>query len=120
MTAVIAIGGHWLLMLMCCFLPLSIMMKGSDNDLLYAVYLELGLTPPAVAYWAPFREFHELKEFGDGFPGFAVLGMFVWCVAAAAFGSVAHERFRRLTHRNEWIREPAPAAQETVKATSAE
>jgi ABC-type transport system involved in multi-copper enzyme maturation permease subunit len=109
LTAVFALGGHWLVLFMCCYFPLFIVAHG-PGDMQYAFYFELGLTPPAVFAWAPFREWNELNWFGDGFPGFVVLGMFLWCVGAAAVGFLAHERFQSMTHRNVWTRGPAPAA----------
>jgi ABC-type transport system involved in multi-copper enzyme maturation permease subunit len=108
LTAVFALGGHWLVLFMCCYFPLFLVAHG-PGDIQYAIHFELGLTPPAVFAWVPFREWNELNWFGDGFPGFAVLGMFLWCVGAAAVGFVAHERFMLLTHRNAWAPGPAPA-----------
>ena len=76
----------------------------------YALHLEAALSPPCVFAWVPYRKLDELMTgFGKEFPGFAVLGMFLWCVAAAAVGHLAHDRFRQLTHRDEWVPEPAAA-----------
>src|SRR5207247_10253269 len=59
LTAVVALGGHWLVLFMCCYFPLFIVAHG-PGDLQYAFYFQLGLTPPAVFAWAPFRAWHDL------------------------------------------------------------
>jgi ABC-type transport system involved in multi-copper enzyme maturation permease subunit len=111
LTALVALGGHWIATGMCCFLPLQVILR-SGTDLRWAWMMELGLTPPFVFGYVPLRQFGDLKVFdnqGD-FPAFMVLGLFLWCVAAAVMGNLAHERFRELTHRNEWERRVPPAA----------
>jgi ABC-type transport system involved in multi-copper enzyme maturation permease subunit len=100
LTAVFAAGGHWLLVGMACYLPLMVIMR-SGTDLKYALFLEAGLSPPFIFAWLPYREAKDLDLTNDGMiPGFAVLGMFLWCVGAAAVGALAHERFRALTNRD--------------------
>jgi ABC-type transport system involved in multi-copper enzyme maturation permease subunit len=114
LTAVFAAGGHWLVMGMCCYLPLGLLMR-SGQDMRYALYLEGAMSPPFVFGWLPYRELDHLKLDADNlFPGFVVLGLFLWCVAAAAVGYLAHERFRELTHRHEWVRRPAQPALDTA------
>ncbi len=112
LTCLFAGGGHWLCTGMCCFLPLEIVLSGSGVNLEWAGYFELGLTPPFVFGLIPYRNLSDITGFArDGvMPGFLVLGMFIWVVAAAVIGHLAHERFQVLTHRDEWQRVQAQAA----------
>lgn len=109
-TALVAGGAHWVCMGMCCFLPLSLVSRGGPGtDFKWVVFFELGLTPPFVLGWLPFREVKDLDFDREGLmPGFALVGAVLWCVAAAVLGHFTHERFQEVTHRNEWERRLPP------------
>jgi hypothetical protein len=102
-------GFHWLCTGMCFYAPLAIVGEAGGLDLTWTMEFELGMTPPVVFGWLPYRELNDLKFGSDNrFPGLVVLGLFLWCVATAVVGHLAHERFRQLTHRDTGDRGPAP------------
>ena len=105
LAALVAGGGHWVCMGMCCYMPLELMLRGPGRDFRWLPMFEAGLTPPVAFAWAPFREWDELDWGRDGeFPTFMAAGLVAWAVAAAVAWGRAHERFRRLTHRGAWVR----------------
>jgi hypothetical protein len=100
---------------MCFYAPLAVVGETSGLDLTWTLYFELGMTPPFVFGWLPCRELGDLKLDTDGrFPALLGVGLFLWCVAAAVVGHLAHERFRQLTHRDAWDRPPAPPGTEAA------
>jgi len=106
-TALVAGGGHWLCMAMCCFFPMSLVTRGgSGSDFQWVAFFEAGLTPPFILGWLPFREVKDLDALDrEGYmPGFALVGAVLWCVAAAVLAHFTHERFQEVTHRVEWER----------------
>ncbi len=93
------LGGHWVCTGMCLFLPLEIAFSGSGLDLKWLVYLETALSPPAVFAILPYHELADWRDADGVFRVMLVVGLVVWCVAAAVVGHLAHERFRQLTNR---------------------
>ncbi|MFO0807887.1 MAG: ABC transporter permease subunit [Gemmataceae bacterium] len=97
-------GAHWICIGMCVYAPLAALAHTGD-EMKWPAYIEAGLTPPAVFALVPFDELNRLDIGNDGlFPAFMVLGMVLWVTAAAIVGSLAHEQFARMTHRNAFAR----------------
>jgi ABC-type transport system involved in multi-copper enzyme maturation permease subunit len=109
-TALLVGGAHWVCMGMCCFLPLSLVARGGPGtDFKWLLFFEMGMTPPFVLGWLPFREVRDLDFDREGLmPGFALVGAVLWCVAAAVLAHFTHERFQEVTHRNQWERRLPP------------
>jgi ABC-type Na+ efflux pump permease subunit len=115
-AVIFAGGGHWLCTGMCCYAPMSIMFPRAD-DIEWLLEAQLGVTPPFIFGWDPFRKFSEL-ELGrhSVMPGMAIAGLIVWCLAAKLIWSFAHERFERLTHRGIRVPRGEPPIPTVVRA----
>jgi ABC-type transport system involved in multi-copper enzyme maturation permease subunit len=103
-------GGHWLCMSMCCYMPLSIVARGTGRDLEWIMLGELAVTPPFIFSWDAFRDFSDLN-FPDRkslMGAYAVAGMVAWAFAARVVWSAARSRFERLTNRGIWERPIEP------------
>ena len=109
-TAILAGGGHWLCMGMCCYMPLAMVARGGEKGFEYILTGELAVTPPFIFGWDPFREFSDLVIPGTerSMPVFAGLGFVVWCFAAIIIWSAAKSRFERLTNRGQIERPMGP------------
>src|SRR5262249_51446114 len=109
-TAILAGGGHWLCMGMCCYMPVAMLARGDARFWEYLMVGELGLTPPYIFGWDPFREFSQLNNYESHrlMPLFAAVGVLTWSIAALIIGTAAKNRFEKLTHRNEHERPSAP------------
>jgi ABC-type transport system involved in multi-copper enzyme maturation permease subunit len=101
-TVIIAGGGHWLCMGMCCYMPVAMLSRTNSRIWEYTMVGELGLTPPYIFGWDPFRDFSDLVLPGTerSMPIFMGIGIGIWCIAAAVIWSAAKKRFEKLTHRN--------------------
>jgi ABC-type transport system involved in multi-copper enzyme maturation permease subunit len=104
----VMLGGHWLAMAMCVYLPLTAAFSVSDKALEWVWQLEAGLTPPFVFGWLPFRDVTDLGSDGR-FTALIAAAQAIWLVAAAMIGHFAHDAFRRLTNRTEsYVRQGGP------------
>ena len=94
-------GGHWIVMGMCCFLPLGLA-GVRERDFEYLMKFEVGQTPPAVLGILAFNG----EEFERGrstdfleLIGFSLFGLGCWAVAGLVLANFLMERFRRVTNR---------------------
>lgn len=116
---ILAGGGHWLCMGMCCYTPIGLMMRGSPRDIEWILHCEWAMTPPIVFAWDAFREGNDLYWFDRNtfLLAYVLAATVVWCVLAMAFWSAAHTRFERLTNRGVMVRTPALPGPPRVRAT---
>lgn len=104
-------GGHWIVMGLCCYLPMEAMMRGgghSDRFVEYLAKFQAGMTPPFVmglsAYsWEDLsREFRarDMRELLE----FSLAGLFLWAVGALVlWHGILVPKFRLLVRREELI-----------------
>jgi ABC-type transport system involved in multi-copper enzyme maturation permease subunit len=92
------LGGHWVCMGMCCFMPLSIM-GIREHSVTWLLELEAGMSPPFLFSLTPFRmeDFRPITD--NEFPMLILLGQVIWIVAALVTAHLAHEKFRQITNR---------------------
>jgi ABC-type transport system involved in multi-copper enzyme maturation permease subunit len=101
-TVSVAVG-HWVVMWMCCIMPLLLVATGPARELEYVAKFEFGVTPPAVLWWLGFRT----EDFTESFnrkeawelTGFALLGLVCYALAAAVVWGIAANRFRAVAGR---------------------
>jgi hypothetical protein len=107
MIGIFLAGGFWLMIALCCVMPLSIVTSGpGDGDLIEgAANFLLGLTPTFVSGWMPLNGY-ERRDLGpfsweeDGLgPINPVLGFFVWFGLNWALGVLSWQAFRRASNR---------------------
>jgi ABC-type transport system involved in multi-copper enzyme maturation permease subunit len=114
----VALGGHWVCLGMCCYAPLTAAATHGDRGLEWLLDLELGLTPPYLFGWLPYRDIADLRV-GDGkASALYAAAQVVWIVAAAVIGHLAHEKFRQLTNRQEWAHGQPRSLPPPVKSDS--
>lgn len=108
-AAILAGGGHWLCMGMCCYTPIGLMARGSGNDIEWLLHFEWAMSPPIVFAWDAFREGNDLNWFGrDTFLlVYVVIATVIWSVLAMGLWSSALAQFEKLTHRGVMVRSPA-------------
>lgn len=96
------LGGHWVCMGMCCFMPLSAM-NVRERQFEWIMQLEAGLTPPFVFGALPYRDIQDLGFRRESqFAALVTVAQGGWVFAALVAGHLAHEQFRRLTNRVDW------------------
>jgi hypothetical protein len=119
-AAILAGGGHWLCMGMCCYTPYEMFTRGSERGIEMFAFSELAMTPPFVFAFDAFREGNDLNWFSRDtfFLGYVLVALVVWCVLALIFWSLALARFDRLTHRAGMIRATTLPGPPTVRAVS--
>lgn len=103
LTIVFLSGGHWLLGLTCCYLPLNMLyVAGSEFDVL--MYAQFGQTPPMVLGFLTLRG----NEFDRNLHGAqeslkllisCIFGQISWGMAAVIVWFYAASSFRQLTGR---------------------
>jgi ABC-type transport system involved in multi-copper enzyme maturation permease subunit len=104
LTTVLLAGGHWIVMLMCCYAPIGILARSSGNDLEYVAKFQAGQTPPfvlglfALHGEMEFRGHRALEEMME-LVGFSVLGLGTWTVVGLALAAFVHHRFQDTTLR---------------------
>jgi ABC-type transport system involved in multi-copper enzyme maturation permease subunit len=101
-TLVTALGvsvGHWLPWLTCC---LPFQMAGGGEGLAHvAMFQAMALTPPVTLWCLPLHgeEFDGPGSETPELAGDAIVGLFIWGVAAGVLLGVTNERFRQMTRR---------------------
>jgi ABC-type transport system involved in multi-copper enzyme maturation permease subunit len=109
LTTVFVGGGHWIVSLFCCVMPLEMTRSYGGNDLEYLAKFEAGQTPPFVLgvlafykgdFERPYRMDDELELIG-----FSVLGLGTWSMAGLVLSALLHHRFREMTLRED-VRRP--------------
>jgi ABC-type transport system involved in multi-copper enzyme maturation permease subunit len=111
MATLFLAGGFWLVIGLCCAMPLSIVFRGPSGRWMDDVaQVLLGGTPPFVLGWMPLMDY-ERNDMGpfavsqydgtmDGLGPFSpVLGLFFWIGMNALFGTLAWQAFQRVTNR---------------------
>lgn len=114
LTAIMVGGGHWVVMGLFCYLPLSIIRMGGDRDIEYVMKFQAGMTPPFAlgifAYsWENLE--HDFgrrhNELGQLFL-FSLLGVFIWAAACFFFWhGLVVPRFRQISRREDYIYDDA-------------
>jgi ABC-type transport system involved in multi-copper enzyme maturation permease subunit len=112
---VVAISvGHWLVMMLCVYLPLEAI-SAHPSDFQWLMKLEAGLTPPfvtgVISFWKRDLEPRFLNS-GDTLEmvGVSVIGTIFWVVAAVLLYLAATTAFRVVTGRERYrgFRRAAP------------
>jgi ABC-type transport system involved in multi-copper enzyme maturation permease subunit len=105
-AAIFCAGGFWLVILLCCCLPLDFMGSRSFRDYELPRSILLGITPPFVAGWLPMFEFdrNELGAFSmSASAGLGVaapiIGTMLWGAFAFALMVACQLKFRQVTNR---------------------
>jgi ABC-type transport system involved in multi-copper enzyme maturation permease subunit len=110
LTSLFLGGGHWIVMGMCCFAPLSLLRFDHPGDFPeYIAKFEVGMTPPVVlgicAYsWIDLeRNFRNHSEFGQMMI-FSLIGLFLWAMACLVIWyGVLIPKFKEIMRREELI-----------------
>lgn len=121
LTVVGVSAGHWLVMGMCCYMPLSVFARVSGRDLETLLTIQFGQTPPLVMAWfamtgEEFTTRYNPKETVQ-LTLSSFFGLVVWATAAAGVWFVTRERFRRVTLRYP-LRRPPGAVVTAVVVTA--
>ncbi|MBL8799012.1 MAG: ABC transporter permease subunit [Planctomycetia bacterium] len=105
LTTVFVGGGHWVVWLFCCLLPMEMSRSYGGNDLEYLAKFGAGQTPPAVLVFLSFYEgdFKHTYRMDDEIEliGFSILGLGTWTMAGLVLGTLLHHRFREMTLRDD-------------------
>ena len=105
-------GGHWVVLGLCCYTPLSfLMIRGNSGDSLrYLAMFHAGMTPPFVlglsAYsWQDLAQNFNHREMTELLV-FSMIGLFLWAMGCVIlwFG-VLVPKFRQIARREELIYE---------------
>lgn len=106
-AALFVAGGFWLVFMICCVMPLEIMLAaGSRREFEWLYQLLAGLTPPFVLGWLPLDtsasrlELDPFDPEDDGIGLFApVFGFGVWMLVNMGLSFACWQAFRRVTNR---------------------
>jgi ABC-type transport system involved in multi-copper enzyme maturation permease subunit len=92
--------GHWLLLGLGCYLPISFSGINS-RDMRYVLQFQAGQTPPFVLGWLAMQgdEFDRMDQSVLEMTGFALIGIFCWAGLAAFVWTATLLRFRKVTNR---------------------
>jgi ABC-type transport system involved in multi-copper enzyme maturation permease subunit len=92
-------GGHWLLVSLCCYLPIGLI--GLGRDFGYLIAYHVGLTPPVVFGFIPFgpEEHWFLERDAPVYVILCGLGVLTWAAVGLAFWFAAVDRFAHATNR---------------------
>lgn len=104
-VVILAVGGHWALMGMCCYFPLAII-GTFTRDMETLIYFEGGQTPPFVLGMFAFSTI-ELAQFLSGRVShdfreaffYCLLGVAIWTTAGACLWRYVNNRFAQMTQR---------------------
>lgn len=104
--SVIALGGHWVIAALCCYIPLIAVNIGRGLDLLLIpIGVQTGLTPPAVLALAPMHSLKELLVLRDPeawlFFGGVIAGPVIAVIVGLALRNNAVTRFAIRFHRTD-------------------
>ncbi len=106
LTALFIGGGHWIVLGMCCFMPLGCLgglggLGGGDTGIMDAVLFFAGQTPPATLGLLAFsgNDFRHIHRYEGEWIFFAFVGLVTWGGAAAYLSWLTCERFTILTCR---------------------
>ena len=99
-------GGFWLVLLVCCCLPMSFSGVRGGRDFELPLSILLGITPPFVAGWMPMFEFdrndlgpfHTSDSGGLGI-GAPIIGLVVWSAWTVGLMVACRLKFREVTNR---------------------
>ena len=126
----IAAGGFWVVLSLCCFMPLSLAGGSGNLDSQEFFQLLAGVTPPLVMGTLPIPDWArpDLGAFGDSYrrtgdfgPAALVIGQIAWLALSGVLAAMTHHRFAELANRQEPVRNPTPgaAAQPPIGRSSA-
>ena len=110
-TSLFVGGGHWLVMSLCFYIPVSMVMRngGQGDFLTYMAQFEAGMTPPAVLFICAYSwedlavNFNRHDKLGE-LVVFSLIGLFLWALACVILWyGVLVPKFRQLTRREELI-----------------
>ncbi len=107
MASIFLAGGFWVLVLLCCVIPLNIVARGPDmRSFEYLLFLLLGLTPPFTLGWMPLMEYNrgDMGPFSweqrDSLgPLNPIIGFFVWFAFNWVIGLMSWHAFSKATNR---------------------
>jgi ABC-type transport system involved in multi-copper enzyme maturation permease subunit len=118
LSAVFIGGGHWLVLGLCCYMPLAVSRTFNGRELdRIAEFHAFGLTPPAAFAWLAFRgDEHEFnRDSGVRFTTYGIIGMAIWAAGAWWLWRRTRARFRQVSGRvplRQW--RPPPASRGSV------
>jgi ABC-type transport system involved in multi-copper enzyme maturation permease subunit len=103
-------GGHWLLMLLCCYFPFVFSVRAGPGEFMeYVAKFEAGMTPPCVIAFCSYswenlaRDFHR-QEFWTEMIIFSLIGLFLWAMGCLILWyGILIPKFREITRREELI-----------------
>ncbi len=115
LTAILVGGGHWVVMGLFCYLPLSIMSNaGRDGDFEYLMKFQAGMTPPFALCLFAFSAENLERDFGRHHHDmgqlftFCIVGLFIWAAGCFFFWhGLIVPRFRQISRREEMIYDDA-------------
>jgi ABC-type transport system involved in multi-copper enzyme maturation permease subunit len=102
LLAVLAMGGHWIIFMMGCMMPLMLAASRPPEVLQWVAAFEAGSTPPFVFGFVPFSGFDEFNNYRDQDWAHVVCGAFglvPWLIATPILLSLAHALFAARTGR---------------------
>lgn len=128
LTAFFLNGGFWLVLGLCCVIPLELLFRGvnaADGLDNLGLFL-LGSTPPFVMGWLPLHEFGraDLEPFTDRYNGGGIgilapiFGMLVWMMLLGMFQVLAWNAFKKAALRVEYEHRPTPGQPRTPPNSS--
>jgi ABC-type transport system involved in multi-copper enzyme maturation permease subunit len=100
-------GGHWLLMGMCCYIPLAALANIRGRELEHLAKMEAGQTVPFVLAWFAFHQQdfeHHRGSDAIELTIYSFFGLGCWAVGAWFIWTAAATRFRQITGRHQfWL-----------------
>lgn len=95
-------GGHWLVTLMCCIMPLELARSGGHEIIRAIAEFEFGQTPPLVLGLLAFK--YDDFEYSSGVLGelvfFSLVGLVCWMFGTGLLRMAIQARFEMLTGRS--------------------
>jgi ABC-type transport system involved in multi-copper enzyme maturation permease subunit len=120
LTSVFLGGGHWPVLGLCFYLPLSVSRILPPREVEYIASFEaFGLTPPLSIGWLAMREGEQesqrpTAQASKRFTRYAVAGILIWAVGAGVVFGRANRRFRIVTYRGP-LRRPSGSPQRSAE-----
>lgn len=109
MIALFIGGGHWLFIMLCCMMPISLIARGSGLEVIESfLFLLLGCTPPFMLGWLPIHEYSrwELRVFEWNSsqnlfgPLSPIFGGLFWLGLSGFLALLSWQGFRRISNRD--------------------